>query len=358
MRDPVILTSLCQAVALPEEAGAPAFVHLLPAGTIETVDGRGPYRVREPGELVENINAAGAALVLDENHSTDLAAPKGFSSPARGWMTALEAREDGIWAKVEWTPEGKALAESRAYRFISPVITHTQDGAVTGILRAALVNRPNLRGLTALHAEGAEMEMMAKLRKALGLPDDADEAAIMAAIEKLKGGAATAMQSALQSSLAPIAKAAGLKDDADATAILGAVTTLATAGAKAAGDVVTALQAELTTVTTELNGLKGTLAKDKATAFVDGEISRGRVGVKPLREHYIAMHSADPARVEKEIGALPILGASGALQIAPKTKDGEVALNAEQLAAAKALGIPLAEYRKTLAAEAAEREAA
>jgi hypothetical protein len=61
----------------------PALVHLLPAGAIHTVDGRGPYRVDNAAALAtSSLNLAGGRLPLDESHATDLAAPKGRPAPA------------------------------------------------------------------------------------------------------------------------------------------------------------------------------------------------------------------------------------------------------------------------------------
>ncbi len=141
-------------LALAAETGdVPSWIMLLPAGEIRTADGRGPYRLDDATALQASLAAAGGRLPVDENHSTDLAAPKGGPSPARGWIVALEARADGVWGQVEWTEPGKALLAERAYRHISPVITHLKDGTVTGLLRASLTNRPNLRGLAALHQE-------------------------------------------------------------------------------------------------------------------------------------------------------------------------------------------------------------
>ncbi|MEX0852581.1 MAG: phage protease [Bauldia sp.] len=359
-------TALCQAVVLPDPGSgpgqaAPEWIHLLPAGDVVTVDGRGPYRVEDAAALVNASLQAGNRLEIDENHATYLAAPKGLPSPARGWIVELQARDDGIWGRVEWTEAGRQLIADRAYRHISPVIVHRKGGQVIALRGASLVQHPNLRGLTALHSEESDMDLLAKLREALGLADDADEATALNAVTELKGS------TSLQSALAPIAKAAGLADDADQAAVLQAVTTLATAGADAGkgggkgnakdGEAITALQAELATVTTQLNELRTAGATDKATAFVDGEIAKGRVGVKPLRDHYIAMHAADPARVEKEIGAFPILGHSGATIAPPaKDKDGNVSLHAEHRTAAKLLGIDAQAYAKTLAAEAANAE--
>ena len=348
-------------LSLNAEAGVPDWIKVLPAGTITTVDGRGPYRATDLERIgSQSMQLAEGKLAIDENHSIDRLGEKGGPSPARGWITELQARDDGLYGKVEWTEAGKALVADRAYRGISPVIVHSAAGDIMHILRASLTNVANLRGMkSALHAEGESMDkLLQSLREALGLPADADEAAIIAACKAAKSGAA-ATQAALQSALAPIAKAAGLKDDAEASAVLNAVTTLATsAGQAAKPETIAALQAELTNVTTALNALQKSVATERATAFVDGAIKAGRVGVKPMRDHYIAQHAIDPARVETEINAMPVLGPSGAGALPPKPdKDGKIALNAEQMQVAKVLGIKPEDYAKTLAAEQ-ESEAA
>lgn len=343
---------------LPDNAadgGAPEWLQLLPAGpTIPTVDGRGPYRVGDLAALAAASMAGGERLPIDENHATDLAGPNGRPSPARGWIVELKEIAGALHGRVEWTPAGKQLMAERSYRYVSPVFMHTKDGTVTRVLRAALVNTPNLRGMPALHRQETTMNpTLAALLKALGLANDADEATALQAIETLK---TTASTTALQSALSPIATAAGLAGDADGKAILAAVTTLATGAGAEKDRQLVALQAELTSVATELKTLKETGARTAATAFVDGAIKEGRVGVKPLRDHYIAQHMIDPARVEKEIGAMAALGPSGARLDPPtdvKDKDGKViiALNAEQRQAAKVLGIAEDKYAATLAAE-------
>jgi phage I-like protein len=340
-------------MALPDQVQSgevPEWIQLLPTGTVQTNDGRGPYSVPDAARLAsESLAAAGGRLAVDENHATDLAAPKGEPAPARGWIVSLQARADGIWGKVDWTAAGRALVADKAYRFISPVIRHLADGTVTGILRASLVNAPNLRGMAALHQEKT-MDLLAKLREALGLKADADEAAALAAIGTLKSTVSTHAVT-----IAGLAKAAGLKEDAEATALLVAVTGLAdTQKGKLAPEIV-ALQAELVAVTGELKTLKEAGARGRAEAFVDGAIRDGRVGVKPLREHYVARHmidAASAAAVEKEIAALPKLSGGAIIDaVPPADRDGKVALNAEQQTAARLLGIPVEEYRKTLAAE-------
>lgn len=293
--------ALMSAQALPENLSeAPEWIHLLPATdlAITTRDGRGPYRVNDAARLVEDSFAEFDRLPLDENHATDIAAPKGGSAPARGWITALQARSDGIWGKVEWTPAGRELITTHAYRYISPVIGHSSDGRINRILRASLVNRPNMRGLTALHQEGA-MALQQRLAELIGLNAEASEDDLIAAITgmKAKGGDDAV---ALQSQLVEIGTALGVTNG-DGTAILIA----AKAARETTPDQLVALQSELTKVTTNFNALSDSVLRDKATSFVDSHL--GRAGVKPLRDHYITRHMADPESVAKELAALPMV---------------------------------------------------
>ena len=96
--------------------GVPEWVHLLPAGEVRTQDGRGPYRAADVAALMAASLPEGGKLVLDENHSTDLAAPKGASAPAMGWIVELQARSDGIWGRVDWTGAGRRLVEDSIER--------------------------------------------------------------------------------------------------------------------------------------------------------------------------------------------------------------------------------------------------
>lgn len=342
------IIALLQAAPLPADPVA-EWVHLLPAGAITTQDGRGPYRVEDPARLIaESLQGDGAKLPIDENHAIDLAAPRGEASPSRGWIVELQARADGIWGRVDWTATGRALLAERAYLALSPAIAHDASGRVLRILRASLVNRPNLRGLTALHQENP-MPLMQRLAELLGLETDATEDALIERVTALHQQAPQAV--ALQAQLTQIGTALGVAEGAPAETILTA------AKGKAAGgnEAVVALQAELASVTTRLNELQTTSARRAAETFVDGEIKRGRVGVKPLREHYIAMHMADAARVEKELGALPILGSGGSLAPVPApAADGQIALQAEQREAVRLGGFDPEAYAAVLKSEQEE----
>ncbi|MFV0642925.1 MAG: phage protease [Sphingomonadaceae bacterium] len=308
--------ALCAATPLAVEHGVPEWVHLLPAsGTVKTGDGRGPYSITSLQAIMAASLRAGGKLVIDENHSTDLAAPKGRPAPARGWIVELQQRADGIWGKVEWTPTGQAMMAAKEYRGISPVIAHRNDGAIVRIERASLVNEPNFTELTALHSKEVTMNFMQKLAKALGLGEDSSEDAIFAAIANMSNADADAddVATATQAALKPFAVALGLADDAGSAAIETALNALKSAQT-GDGQVITSLQAEVTKLTTSLNAMEQKQRLGDATRFVDDAIRDGAVGVKPDRETYISMHMENPGRTEKLIGNMPRIAGSNISQ--------------------------------------------
>ncbi|MDX8348624.1 hypothetical protein SLH49_11575 [Cognatiyoonia sp. IB215446] len=75
--------SLCASQSLPTVSGdsdVPEWIHLLPGGaSIQTGDARGPYHVTSPDEVIAASFAQDDRLPINENHSTDLAAPRGES---------------------------------------------------------------------------------------------------------------------------------------------------------------------------------------------------------------------------------------------------------------------------------------
>lgn len=321
--------AMAAAIELPEGEGAPEWVHLLPAmhGAVQTYDGRGPYVVKDLAAIIAASFADTRGLPIDVNHATQLAAPKGLEAPAVGWIDLMQERADGLWGRPNWTEAGRKLVEGRAYRGLSPVFLHDATGTISRITTVSLVNKPNLRGLAALHMETSSMDMDS-ITAALGLDATATTAQIVSAIKALK-----APDAAMQSAMTEIGAALGV--EAAPAAILAAALAAKTSGPA----VITALQAEVAVLTSSLNAVTAAQSQDRATSFVDGEIKRGRAGVKPLREHYIAMHMQDPARVEKELGALPVLNATGMGVAPPAPKDGTISLNAEQEQVAAALGM-------------------
>lgn len=165
----------------------PNRIQLLPYGsTITGVDDRS-WKLRDAHALVKSMNALGREFPIDENHSTDLAAPKGAPSPALGWFKNLSVEADGsIWTEVEWNSRGAESLKNREYRFISPVFNCTEKKEITEILRASLTNRPNLSNPALngeLPEETAKENIMDKeLCAALGLPETATKEEVLSAV--------------------------------------------------------------------------------------------------------------------------------------------------------------------------------
>lgn len=319
MTRPALSLALC--AALPVEAGedAPEWIHLLPAGKVTTSDGRGPYTIASMSALASASLKPGQKLVLDECHSSDLAWKVSGSAPARGWIVALEARADGLWGQVEWTPTGRQLLAEKAYAGISPVITHDKAGRVQLLLRASLTNTPNLQGLTALHSEDNTMDWKAMLIELLGLDSAADDAAIEAALK-------------------------------------GKMTTVAPQSADLlTHPAVVALQSEITSLTGQLNTLTEGQARQAAEAFVDGAIAEGRAGLKPVRDDYVALHMSDSDKAEKLIGAMPKITGSLVQGDLPAATDGE--LTAEDRQVMSLFNLNEEEYRAQQAALGLKKEA-
>lgn len=169
--------SLCASINI-DNSRQPEWLHLVPAGEVRTLDGRGPYRIDNPHVMIA-ASMANGKLVLDENHSTDLAAPKGLPSPACGWIVEMQQRADGIWGRVEWTAQAQRDQAWRSYRGVSPVIVHRKDGTILAIARASLTNTPNLTGLTSLHSKETDMDLRSTLIKVLDLQDAAGDREII-----------------------------------------------------------------------------------------------------------------------------------------------------------------------------------
>ncbi len=146
-------SSAIEAFAIEEHRGAganaPEWITLIPAANFKGFDGRGPYRLDDPGHVVaatEEMIARHmtAGLPLDFDHATDFAAPEGRQAPAAGWIKQVRAVNGAIQGRIEWTPKGKAAVEAHEYRYVSPVFEYDDDGNVVRLLRAALTNNPNL----------------------------------------------------------------------------------------------------------------------------------------------------------------------------------------------------------------------
>ncbi len=169
-------------VPLPElEPGkAESWVQILPAGKFDLTDKRGPRVVKDMASVIAASRAdVERGMPVDMDHALDR--QNRAEAPAAGWIEELAARQDGIWARIAWTPTGKAKIEGREYRFISPVVMVTKvGGEVLAIKRAGPTNDPAIamKALCSVEGDSEEEEptdeaaIVAMLRETLGAPAD------------------------------------------------------------------------------------------------------------------------------------------------------------------------------------------
>jgi phage I-like protein len=311
------------------EGGVPSRIMLVPADRI--VKGRDGREWKNPSPKQTALNSITRLplLPVDENHSTDLSAPKGGASPAFGWMKNLCADESGaVWADVEWTERGRDAVSKKEYRFISPVFAFNKEGEINCILRAALTNSPNLN-LPALNSERLENNfeerkfMNKELLAALGLPETATEADALAAAKALN---ASKPKTDVQTDKSPV----------DLTAY-------------APRADLNAMEARASAAEKQLAELNAAQLKKDAEAAVDEAIKNCKIAPASKAEYLALCATQDGlSRFKAIMTATPAIIGEGtqAPEGTPPASGSGTALNAEETAVAKAMGYTVEEYRK------------
>jgi phage I-like protein len=188
-----MMETAAQAAELAPGGTVPEWVHILPLGNIEGRDGRN-FNLPNPAAVIEAFAANGADLPVDFEHQAANAADKNGPIPAAGWIKALKATAEGVFAKIDWTDRARGMIQAKEYRYISPVIVYDkatrQVGRISG---AGLVHRPNLQ-LQALNAQEpppkgmtqdqdkSGPEEVASVLRMLGLSPDATASEAVAAL--------------------------------------------------------------------------------------------------------------------------------------------------------------------------------
>ena len=303
----------------------PNKIQLLPAGDyVAGRDGR-RWTKRNIEAIVLRSNEYLPQHIIDENHATDLKAPKGEGSPAMGWFNNIRAGDDGsIWADAVWTARGKTALENQEYRYISPVFKVGQDGEIEVLMRAALTNSPNLElpALNSTRTEPAdnpvkENAMNKEICAALGLAETATENDVLAAITALKTQA-NSTQTVDLAAYAPRADLAQMEARAIAAEKLNA----------------------------EMNAAQ---LKEKALSAVEKAVAERKIA-PASKDAYLAMCATEEglstfAKIMESSPALIPAGASGASGT-PPIAETQAELNAEEESICKAMGYTKEEWLK------------
>lgn len=174
-----------EAIALNAEGGAPEWVLLWPQGRLVVGRDKRSFVIHDPEAIIAATKPR-LPLLVDYEHDYELRRP-GDDTPAAGWIEELEVRDGAIWGRVNWTERAAKAIAGREYRFHSPVYLcrpKSEPLEILAIGGAGLTHNPNLP-FTALNNE-QDPSMDKDLLKALGLPETADTATAVAAINALQ----------------------------------------------------------------------------------------------------------------------------------------------------------------------------
>ncbi|SFQ14295.1 Mu-like prophage I protein [Roseivivax halotolerans] len=181
------------------EGEVPDWINVIPAETgLTGIDGR-QWTMTDANAVIETFRRRGNRLPVDIEHATQIKGARGEAAPAVGFITDMEGRDTGLWARVEWNQAGEDILKARSYAHCSPVFVYDQARNISRLVSVGLTNNPNL-DLVALNqalTPTQETRAMDKaVLEALGLNTDASAADAVVAINKLKEREQTALNRA------------------------------------------------------------------------------------------------------------------------------------------------------------------
>lgn len=125
-------------------AEAPEYIRVLPLGYISSEKGDFLVDSESFQMIKEHMAHRAIDIVIDYEHQT----LRDVQAPASGWIKELILKNDGIYAKVEWTERARNYLKNREYRYFSPVvIVRKKDRKASQIHSVALTNIPAINGM-------------------------------------------------------------------------------------------------------------------------------------------------------------------------------------------------------------------
>lgn len=245
-------------IVLKAPADAPGEFQLLPEGKIE-INGDQPAYLDEAAAtgIIEAFKQRGNDMVIDYEHQT---LTNGLA-PAAGWIKQLAWKgKEGLWVLTDWTKKAKDYLKNREYRYFSPVmLIRASDRKIVKLINVALTNNPAINNLTPIVAKyqltgnfnEREDTMLAKIKKLLGLADDAGEDKTVEAVTLLVN-----KNKELEGKQTPVAckeilDALGAKEGAGKDEVVQLVASL-----KTPGDVAKELSLQVAKLTQEIAEIK------------------------------------------------------------------------------------------------------
>lgn len=325
---------------------APRRVKLLPMGRIEMRDGRGPYFLRDRAHAERVVAATrqwlgGADFMFDYDHQAIAASRQdGSTARASGWAKPanLIVEDDGIYADdIDWTAAGAAAIASREYRYVSPTFLAAKaTGDVLQLKNTALVNigAIDLPAIAAGFSEEEDGMDKIALLALLGLPADASDEQIAAAVNSMKGAVAAS---------STIALAVGLASSASVEEVSAAVTELK----KGQPDPSKFVPVEQVTA---MNQRLTTLEGERAEQVVASAIEGGKL-VPALKGWALGYFKKDEAGFNAWLKDQPVVVGAGTVITGDRQTNAN-GLSAEEISAAAAIGMSEADMLEAKKEEA------
>jgi phage I-like protein len=340
------MTMTSNAVSQDQTHALPEWIRVLPRGAVELSDHREPFMVDEASllSMAADFRSRGVDLVIDYEHQS----LQGERAPAAGWIKELEARGDGLWARVDWTRQARDYLEKKEYRYFSPVLRlDPETRRPIALMHMGLTNVPAIKHLPPLVARwgggaappetlwpdgpgvralAAKMDsakekakMVEQLKRLMGLEPEVEEGAVCGkAMEAFRDLAATL----------------NLPDEVSVAQLKGAVEALK-AGATRLLKTEEALQA-----------LKGRLASETADRLVEEAMKAGKVS--PAQHGWALEYCRrDPEGFKTYADRAPKLVPLGEeLQLLREDHHDEGGLLPEELAICRSLNVSKEAYLK------------
>lgn len=326
-------------IALDEVNGR---IHLTPYGRFYPADGRdeqGGWYVDDSNGylLADELNARKVDAMIDYEHKTLRAQEFAEPNPAAGWFKKTEyISGQGLFVDVKWTDKAREQIKSGEYRYISPLFLADGSGRVVKIVNAALTNTPACHEIAEAYAlssdfiqyQEANYPMLKLLQQLFDAPNatEAEMVAKLTALSAAKGDSKVALSAVydeLKSQDAKVVSLSAQVNNPDPTKYVAL--------------------AQMQAVQAELNKERAERNAEKANALITTALSEGKL-LPAQKEWAENLAKTDLNALSAYLGTVTANPALGGNQAQGKPSDKTVALSAEEVAAARMLGMTEAEF--------------
>jgi phage I-like protein len=285
-------------------------------------------------------------LVIDYEHQS----LQGERAPAAGWIKELEARDDGLWARVDWTQQARDYLEKKEYRYFSPVLRlDPETRKPIALMHVGLTNVPAIKHLPPLVARWGGAAPPGELR-----PAEPVVRALAAKMDSVKEKGKMVEQLKRLMGLEPEVEEGAVCDKAleafrDLAATLNLPGEVSVAQLKGAVEALKAGASRLVKAEEALQALKVRLAKETADRLVEEALQAGKVS--PAQRGWALEYCRrDPEGFQTYADRAPKLVPTGeALQILREDHHDERGLLPEELAVCRSLNVSPEAYLKAKA---------